>query len=85
MSYKECFYCENNYDSLVETAGGFCTLACEQEFMLETTAEIERAKQDGLVDSEGNSVLTEQPHSESQDLKAASDFLTARFNIKLKG
>jgi hypothetical protein len=87
MAYKECFYCENNYDSLAETAGGFCTLACEEAFMLETTAEIERAKQDGLVDSEGNSVLTEQTssRSDSPDLRAAEDFLTARFNIKLKG
>jgi hypothetical protein len=85
MAYKECFYCENNYDAHAETAGGFCTLACEEAFMLETTEEIERAKHEGLVDSEGNSVLTEQPHSESPDLKAASDFLTAKFNIKLKG
>ena len=86
MAYKECFYCENNYDPLAETAGGFCTLACEEAFMLETTAEIERAKHDGLVDSEGQSILTEQPSFESPrtDLQAAEDFLLSKFNIKVK-
>jgi hypothetical protein len=83
MRYKECFNCEAQYDSASETTGGFCTLACEEQFILEATADIELAKQIGLLDANGESIISEQ--SPSTDLKAANDFLLAKFNIKVKG
>jgi hypothetical protein len=82
MAYSECFQCESTFETINATSGGFCTLACEEQFMLETSAEIERAKQDGLIDSEGEAILTEQ--APSSDLQAAEDFLLSKFNIKVK-
>ena len=82
MAYSECFQCESTFEAINATPGGFCTLACEEQFMLETTAEIERAKQDGLIDSSGEAILSEQ--APSSDLRAAEDFLLSKFNIKVK-
>jgi hypothetical protein len=83
MAYKECFNCERQYDSATETSGGFCTLECEENFTRETQAEIELAKQVGLVDEDGESILSEQ--APSAELRAANDFLLSKFNIKVKG
>jgi hypothetical protein len=66
-----CFACDKFYEHHVPSAlikPEYCSLECQQEFELELETEITHAKTSGIIDSEGNAIISAQPTQKAHDI-----------------